>query len=77
MDEGRAQGAQLPHAYYFTTHILVINFVNEVAFFEEIHDSHFPRKRGYFGIHLLEFGENGVNFDVQDFTVKKRGVHFG
>ncbi len=42
----------------------------------EIQDSHFPRKRGYFGTHLLEFGEKGVNFDVQCFTMKK-SVHLG
>ncbi len=40
---------------------------------EEIQDSHFSRKRGYFGTHLREFGEKGVNFDVQCFTVKKGG----
>ncbi len=67
---------QLPHSYYFTTRILVLKFVNKWVFFEEIQDSHFPRKRGYFGTHLSEFGEKGVNFDVQCFTVK-RGVHLG
>ncbi len=65
--------------------------MNKGVFCEEIEDSHFPRKRGYFGTHLREFGEKGVNFDVQYFTVKKgvhlsgkvflllqkRGVHFG
>ncbi len=65
--------------------------MNKGVFFEEIQDSHFPRKRGYFGTYLLEFGEKGVNFDVQCFTVKKggsfvlksqcfttkKGVHFG
>ncbi len=42
----------------------------------EIQHSHFPRKRGYFGTHLCEFGEKGVNFDVQCLTVK-RGGSFG
>ncbi len=81
--------SQLPHSYYFTTHILVLKFVNEGVFFEEIQDWHFPRKREYFGTHLREFWEK-VNFYVQCFTVKKgfiwaeksvfyckRGVHFG
>ncbi len=31
--------------------------MNKEGFFEEIQDSHFPRKRGYFGTHLREFGE--------------------
>ncbi len=66
--------AQLPHSYYFTTCILVLKFVNKGVFLEDIQDLHFPRKRGYFGTHLLEFGEKTVNFDVQCFTVKK-GVH--
>ncbi len=47
-----------------------------LLYLEEIQDSHFPRKREYFGTHLHEFGEKGVNFDVQCFTVKK-GVHLG
>ncbi len=59
---------QLPHSYYFTTRILVLKFMNKVVFFEEIQDSHFPRKREYFGTHLREFGEKGVNFDVQCFS---------
>ncbi len=66
--------AQLPHSYYFTTGILVLKFVNKGVFLEEIQDSHFPRKRGYFRTHLREFGENGFNFDVQCFTMKK-GLH--
>ncbi len=66
--------AQLPHSYYFTTRILVLKFVNKRVFFEEIQDLHSPRKRGYFGTHLHEFGGKGVNCDVQCFTVK-RGVH--
>ncbi len=65
---------QLPHSYYFTTCILVLKFANKGVFLEEIQDSHFPRKRGYFGTHLCEFREKGVNFDVQCFTMKK-GVH--
>ncbi len=68
--------SQLSHSYYFTTCILVLKFVNKGVFFEEIQDSNFPRKRGYFGTHLREFGEKGVIFDVQCFTVK-RGVHLG
>ncbi len=64
---------QLPHSYYFTTRILVLKFANKGVFFEEIQDLHFPRKRGYFGIHICEFGEKGVNFDVQYFTMKKGG----
>ncbi len=66
---------QLPHSYYFTTRILVLKFVNERVFYEEIQDSLFPSKRVYFGTHL-EFEEKGGNFDVQCFTSKK-GVHFG
>ncbi len=83
-------GSQLPHSYYFTTRILVLKFVNKGVFFEEIQNSHFPRKGGHFGTHIREFGEKGVNFDVQCFTVKmgvhlvwkvkcfttKKGVHF-
>ncbi len=73
-------GPQLPHSYHLTTRILVLKFVNKRVFFKEIQDSHFPRKRGYFGTHLLwellEIGEKRVNFDVQYFTVKK-GVHLG
>ncbi len=64
------KNAQLPHSYYFTTPILVLKFANKGVLFEEIQDSHFPRKRRYFGTHLREFGEKGVNFDVQCFTVK-------
>ncbi len=65
---------QFHHSYYFTTSLLVLKFANKGVFFEEIQDSHFPNKRGYFGTHLHEFGEKGVNFDVQCFTVKM-GVH--
>ncbi len=81
---------QLPHSYYFTTRTLVLKFVNKGVFLEEIQDSHFQRKRGYFGTHLDEFGEKGIIFDVQCFTVKrgfiwakksvfyrKKGVRFG
>ncbi len=68
--------AQLPHSYYFAKHILVLKFLNKGIVFEEIQDSHFPRKSGYFGTHLHEFGEKGVIFYVQCFTVK-RGVHLG
>ncbi len=67
---------QLPHSYYFTTRILVLKFTNKGVFFEEIQDLHFLWKRWYFGTHLREFGENGVNFDVQCCTVKK-GCSFG
>ncbi len=67
---------QLPHSYYFTTRILVLTFVNKGIFFEEIQDSHFLRKRRYFGTHLREFGGKCVIFYVQHFTVK-RGVHLG
>ncbi len=65
--------SKLPHSYYFTTRILFLKFVNKGVFFEEIQDSHFPRKREYFGTHL---GDKGVIFDVQCFTVK-RGIHLG
>ncbi len=65
---------QLPHLCYFTTRILVLKFANKGVFFEEIQDSHFHRKRVYFGTHICEFGEKGVNFGVQCFTLKK-GVH--
>ncbi len=67
---------QLPHSYYFTTRILVVKFANKVLFLKEIQDSHFPRKVGYFGTHLRKFGEKGVNFDIQYFTMNK-GVHLG
>ncbi len=67
---------QLPHSYYFPTCILVLKFANKGVFFEEMQDSHFPRKIRYFGTHFREFGEKGVNFDVQCFTMKKR-VHWG
>ncbi len=68
---------QLPHSYYFTTRILVLKFTNKGVFFEEIQDSHFPRKRGYFSTHLREFEEKGVNFDVQCFFTVKKRVHLG
>ncbi len=42
------------------TSILVLKFTNKGVFFEEIQDSHFPRKRGYFGNHVCEFGEKGL-----------------
>ncbi len=74
--ESLSANPQLLHSYYFTTCNLVLIFVNKGVFFEEIQDSHFPRKRGYFGTHLLELGEKGVNFDVQCFTGKK-WVHLG
>ncbi len=50
-----------PYLYsYFTTPILVLKFANKkMYFFEEIQDSDFPRKVGYFCIHLHEFGEKG------------------
>ncbi len=51
---------QLPHSYYFTTSILVLKVMNKGVYFEEIQDLHFPRKKGYFGTHLGEFGEKGV-----------------
>ncbi len=65
--------------------------MNESVFYQEIQDSQFPRKRGFCGIHLHEFGEKGVIFlcsvcyrekggsfglKSQRFTAKK-GVHFG
>ncbi len=68
--------SQLPHSYYFTIRILVLKFANKGVFFVEIQDSHFPRKRGYFGTHLHEFGVKGANFDVHCFTVKM-GVQLG
>ncbi len=34
---------QLPYSYYFTTRILVLKFVNEGEFFEEIQDLHFKK----------------------------------
>ncbi len=68
--------AQLHHSYCFTTRILVLKFVNKGVFLEEIQDSYFPWKRGYFGIHLRELGEKGVTFEVQCFTMKRR-VHLG
>ncbi len=52
--------SQLPHSYYFTTHILVLKFMNKGVFYLGNQDSHFPRKRGYFGTRLLEFGEKGL-----------------
>ncbi len=67
---------QLPHSYYFTTHILVLKFVNKGVFLEEIQNSHFPSKRGYYGTHLLECGEKLGNFDDQCFT-SKNGVLCG
>ncbi len=54
--------AQFPHSYYFTTCILVLKFMNKGVFLRKIQDSHFPRKREYFGTHLYEFGEKGVIF---------------
>ncbi len=54
--------------------ILVLKFVNKRVFFEEIQESHFPRKRGYFRTHLHEGGEKRVIFYVQSFTVES-GVH--
>ncbi len=52
--------SQLSQAYYFTTCILVLKFMNKGIFFEEIQDLHFPQKRGYFGTHLCKFGEKGL-----------------
>ncbi len=72
----RVDTPQLTHSYYFTTPIIVLKFVNKGVFFEEIQDSHFPRKRGYFVTLLREFGEKGDNFDVQCFT-GKMGVRLG
>ncbi len=85
-------GPKLPHLYmyYFTTPILILKFTNEGVSFEEFQESHFPRKKVYFGTHLREFGEkmdyfwcpvfyceNGGSFGLksQRFTTKK-GVHF-
>ncbi len=59
-----------------STHILVLKFVNKGVFFAEIQDSHFSRKRRYFGTHLHEFAVKGDNVDVQCFTMKK-SVHLG
>ncbi len=44
--------------------------MNKGVFFEEIQDSHFLRKGGYFGTHICEFVGKGVNFDVHCFNVK-------
>ncbi len=74
---------QLPHSYYFTTPILVLKK------FEEIQDSHFPRKGGILvlasvnlekkGLILMSsiYCENGGSFGLksQCFTAKK-GVNF-
>ncbi len=48
-DTSGMDSAQLPHSYYFTTRILVLKFMNKGVFFQNIQDSHFLRKRGYFG----------------------------
>ncbi len=53
--------------------IIVLKFANKVVFFEEIQDSYIPRKRGYFGTQLREFGEKRVNFDCQMFYCEKEG----
>ncbi len=66
---------QLPHSYYFTTPILFLKFANKGVFFEEIEDSHFPRKRGYFGTHLREFGKKGLI--LMSSVLGEKGCSFG
>ncbi len=81
-DSGLNGPSSLTHTYYFITSILVRKLRKSRI--------RIPGKRGYFGTHLLEFGEKGVNFDVLCFTVKrcsfglksqcfdtKKGVRFG
>ncbi len=64
------------HSYYFTTCILVLKFTNKGVFFAEIQDSHFHRKRGYFGTHLLEFGTKRGYFWCPVFY-REKGGSFG
>ncbi len=52
--------AQLPHSYYFTTRILVLKFAIKGVFFEEIQDSHFPRKRGILVLTFLNLVKKGL-----------------
>ncbi len=62
---------QLPHSHYFTTRILVLKFTNKGVLFEEIKDSHFPRKGGILVLISMNLEKKGANFDVQCFTVKR------
>ncbi len=51
---------QLPYSYYFTTHILVLKFMNKGVFFEEIQDSHFPRKGNILVLTSLNLEKKGL-----------------
>ncbi len=68
--------AQLPHSYYFTTCILVLNFSNKGLFFEEIQDSHFLEKRGILVLTSINFEKKGFIF-MSSVLLWKKGVHLG
>ncbi len=51
---------QLPHSYYFTTHILVLKFVNKGVFFEEIQDFIFLEKGGILVLTSVNLVKNGL-----------------
>ncbi len=75
--------------YYFTTCILVLKFANKAVCFEEIQDSHFPRKRGILvltsvnlekkGLILMSvfYCENGVHLGWKVIVLAKKRVNFG
>ncbi len=71
-----AQGLLFSMCSTCMTNLSLYSYPMPGVFFEEIQDSHFPRKEGYLGTRLFEFGEKGDNFDVQCFTMKK-DVHLG
>ncbi len=52
--------SQLPHSYYFTTRILFLKFTNKGVFFEEIQDSHFPRKGGILVLTSMNLEKEGL-----------------
>ncbi len=84
--------SSLTHTTLFTTRILVLKFVNEGVILEEIHDSHFPRKRGILVLTSVNLEKNGLYFNSSVLQWKslkrvfiwaeksvfycKKGVHF-
>ncbi len=52
--------SKLSHSYCFTTCILVLKFKNKWVFFEEIKESHFPRKGGILVLTSVNLEKKGV-----------------
>ncbi len=68
------QKAQLPHTYYFTTHILVLKFVNKVVFWGGKSRIHiFLEKGGILVLTFMNLEKNGL-FLISSFLPWKGGL---